>query len=140
VVAAGNNGRYQATNGYATVTSPGNDPYVITVGAMKTMGTPTRTDDLIASYSSKGRLAIDALPSRTLLRRQLADFARGAGSTLYNQYPGNRVPYNYYVNGGNTASSASYLTLSGTSMAAGVVSGAVADLLQMRPTAHSGSA
>src|SRR5712691_7546530 len=34
VVAAGNNGRYQATNGYGTVTSPGNDPYVITVGAM----------------------------------------------------------------------------------------------------------
>ena len=37
-----------------TVTSPGNDPYVITVGAMKPMGTPTRLDDLIASYSSKG--------------------------------------------------------------------------------------
>ena len=32
VVAAGNNGRYQPTNGYGTVTSPGNDPYVITVG------------------------------------------------------------------------------------------------------------
>jgi serine protease AprX len=37
VVAAGNNGRYQPTDGYATVTSPGNDPYVITVGAMKPM-------------------------------------------------------------------------------------------------------
>ena len=59
VVAAGNNGRYRPTNGYATVTSPGNDPYVITVGAMKTMGTPTRVDDLIASYSSKGPTAID---------------------------------------------------------------------------------
>src|ERR1700730_11535804 len=35
VVAAGNNGRFQPTNGYATVTAPGNDPYVITVGAMK---------------------------------------------------------------------------------------------------------
>jgi len=51
VVAAGNNGRYLPTNGYGTVTSPGNDPYVITVGAMKPMGTPTRVDDLIASYS-----------------------------------------------------------------------------------------
>jgi serine protease AprX len=40
VVAAGNNGHYQPTDGYATVTSPGNDPYVITVGAMKPMGTP----------------------------------------------------------------------------------------------------
>ena len=35
VVAAGNLGR----NGYATITSPGNDPYAITVGAMKTEGT-----------------------------------------------------------------------------------------------------
>ena len=61
VVAAGNNGRYQPTDGYATVTSPGNDPYVITVGAMKPMGTPTRTDDLIASYSSKGPTVVDAV-------------------------------------------------------------------------------
>ena len=34
VVAAGNLGR----DGYATITSPGNDPYAITVGAMKTDG------------------------------------------------------------------------------------------------------
>src|SRR5580693_3312538 len=59
VVAAGNNGRYQPTSGYGTVTSPGNDPYVITVGAMKTMGTPTRLDDEMASYSSKGPTGID---------------------------------------------------------------------------------
>ncbi len=59
VVAAGNDGRYLPTNGYATINSPGNDPYVITVGAMKPMGTPTRNDDLIASYSSKGPTAID---------------------------------------------------------------------------------
>src|SRR5438093_6371862 len=61
VVAAGNNGRDDSlgTNGYATITAPGNDPYVITVGAMKTMGTATRGDDLIASYSSKGPSFID---------------------------------------------------------------------------------
>ena len=47
------------TDGYATITAPGNDPYVITVGAMKTMETPSRTDDLIASYSSKGPTLID---------------------------------------------------------------------------------
>src|SRR2546426_3820215 len=41
VVAAGNNGRDNSmgTSGYATITSPGNSPYVITVGAMKDMGT-----------------------------------------------------------------------------------------------------
>ena len=56
VVAAGNYGRDNSNNnnGYGTITAPGNDPYVITVGAMKTMGTPSRSDDLIATYSSKG--------------------------------------------------------------------------------------
>jgi len=57
------------TNGYATITSPGNDPYVITVGAMKSMGTPTRADDQIASYSSKGPTLIDHMPSPTSSRR-----------------------------------------------------------------------
>ena len=44
VVAAGNDGRDNAygTNGYGTIEAPGNDPYVITVGAMNTLGTPNR--------------------------------------------------------------------------------------------------
>jgi serine protease AprX len=67
VVAAGNNGRYLPTSGYATVTSPGNDPYVITVGAMKPLGTPTRVDDLIASYSSKGPTVVDAIAKPDLV-------------------------------------------------------------------------
>lgn len=40
VVAAGNLGR----NGYATITSPGNSPNAITVGAMKTEGSPNRNN------------------------------------------------------------------------------------------------
>ena len=42
VVAAGNSGRddSRGTMGYATIASPGNDPYVITVAAMKTNETP----------------------------------------------------------------------------------------------------
>lgn len=61
VVAAGNQGRNDSagTNGYGTITAPGNDPYVITVGAMKDMHTSTRSDELIASYSSKGPTAVD---------------------------------------------------------------------------------
>ena len=55
VAAAGNLGR----NGYSTVLSPGNSPHSITVGCMKSMGLYTRTDDLIASYSSKGPTYID---------------------------------------------------------------------------------
>ncbi len=61
VVAAGNDGRDNTygTNGYGTIAAPGNDPYVITVGAMKTNGTYTRADDTIASYSSKGPTLFD---------------------------------------------------------------------------------
>ena len=61
VVAAGNDGRDLALNpeGYGTIEAPGNDPYVITVGAMRTMETATIADDLIASYSSKGPSFID---------------------------------------------------------------------------------
>jgi len=61
VVAAGNQGRNNSagTNGYGTVAAPGNDPYAITVGAMKTNNTPDRGDDAVASYSSKGPTAFD---------------------------------------------------------------------------------
>src|SRR6266850_769457 len=54
VVAAGNYGRDNShgTKGYGTIASPGNDPYVITVGATNAKGTATKADDRIASYSS----------------------------------------------------------------------------------------
>jgi serine protease AprX len=63
IVAAGNDGRtnYATLNGYGTITAPGNDPYVITVGAMNTKGTPDRSDDVMTSYSSKA-----PAPSTTL--------------------------------------------------------------------------
>ncbi len=101
---------------------------------MKTMGTPTRVDDLIASYSSKGPTAIDAIAKPDIVAPgNLLVSLEAPGSTLYNEYPADRVPYSYYVNGGSSASSYSYFTLSGTSMATGVVSGVVADLLQQSP-------
>jgi serine protease AprX len=135
VVAAGNNGRNQSTNGYWTINAPGNDPYVLTVGAMKTQGTPDRSDDTIASYSSKGPTLIDHIskpdvvaPGNLLVSTELP------GVTLEQAEPGNLVPYNYYMYGGSSYASSSYFTLSGTSMATGVVSGIVADLLQARPS------
>src|SRR6266567_3196166 len=44
LAAAGNQGRNgsASTEGYGTIAAPGNDPYVITVGVMKTANTPTR--------------------------------------------------------------------------------------------------
>jgi serine protease AprX len=134
VVAAGNNGRYLPTNGYGTITAPGNDPYAITVGAMKTMDTVTRADDQIASYSSKGPTFIDRIakpdvvaPGNLLVSTELP------GVTLEASEPGNAVLFNSYVYGGSSTASNQYFTLSGTSMATGVVSGMVADLLQAHP-------
>jgi serine protease AprX len=134
VVAAGNNGRYLPTSGYSTVTSPGNDPYVLTVGAMKPMGTPERTDDLIASYSSKGPTILDHVVKPDVVAPgNLLVSTETSNTTLYNTELNNRVPYSAYVYGGSASPSKFYFELSGTSMATGVVSGAVADLLQARP-------
>jgi serine protease AprX len=134
VVAAGNNGRYLPTGGYATVTSPGNDPYALTVGAMKPMGTPERADDLIASYSSKGPTLIDHVVKPDLVAPgNLLVSTETSNTTLFNTEPANRVPYSAYIYGGPSSASKFYFELSGTSMATGVVSGAVADLLQARP-------
>ena len=102
VVAAGNDGRDNSenTNGYMTITAPGNDPYVITVGAMKTEGTPTRTDDLVASYSSKGPTAIDHIVKPDLVApgNNVVSLA-APNSTLASLYPGNQTLLDYYESG-----------------------------------------
>jgi serine protease AprX len=135
VVAAGNNGRYVPTSGYGTVTSPGNDPYVLTVGSMKPMGTPERTDDLIASYSSKGPTMLDHIVKPDLVAPgNLLVSTETSNTALYKTETSNQIPYSSYVYGGSSSPSKLYFELSGTSMATGVVSGVVADLLQAHPT------
>ncbi len=130
VVAAGNLGR----NGYATILSPGNSPYAITVGAMKTEGTMTTSDDQIASYSSKGPSWIDFEVKPDLVAPgNLVDSLLAPGSTLENEYPGNVVPASSYTKP-SSAGTAGYFTLSGTSMATPVVSGSAALLIQQNPS------
>jgi serine protease AprX len=131
VVAGGNNGRDNSfdNNGYGTITAPGNDPYVLTVGAMKGMGTATRADDQIASYSSKGPTAVDHLVKPDLVAPGNLLVSLSGSGTLAAEYPANKVPKSIYTYGGSSAAGP-YFILSGTSMAAGVVSGAVADVLQ----------
>ena len=135
VVAAGNNGRDNSVGnqGYGTIQSPANDPYVITVGAMKAMGTYPRTDDLIASYSSKGPAGIDfvAKPDIVAPGNHVVSL-ESRNSTLASD-PANRVPLSYYESTNSSAPSAQFIMLNGTSMATPVVSGAVADMLQGQP-------
>jgi serine protease AprX len=136
VVAAGNEGRDNSvgTNGYGTIESPGSDPYVITVGAMKAMGTYPRADDLIASYSSKGPTAIDHIvkPDIVAPGNHVVSLL-APGSTLASDAQ-NSVPVSYYESTTSTAPSARFLMLNGTSMATPVVSGAIADMLQGQPS------
>ena len=128
VAAAGNLGR----NGYATVLSPGNSPHAITVGAMKTEQTYTRSDDLIASYSSKGPTYIDMTVKPDIVAPgNLVVSLLAPGSTLANEFPEDIVAPSYYSS--SASGPAEYLRLSGTSMATPVVSGAVALILQKEP-------
>jgi serine protease AprX len=135
VTAAGNSGRdnSQDTDGYATIQSPGNDPQVVTVGATKTNGSPTRLDDNVASYSSKGPTLIDHVVKPDLVApgNRIVSLA-SPGSTLVTNYPDYAVqPITTCVLGICTkGASGKYLRLSGTSMATPVVAGAAALMLQ----------
>lgn len=126
VAAAGNVGR--TPDGRPVVggiISPGNAPGALTVGALNTFGTPQRSDDRMAGYSSRGPTAVDGLLKPDLAAPGTRVISTAApGSYLASAYP-ERV-----VSGqGATA----YMELSGTSMSAAVVSGSVALLLEARP-------
>src|SRR6185436_17935235 len=112
VVSAGNNGTNPDTGlvGYAGVTSPGNAPSALTVGALKTLDTERRSDDLVADYSSRGPTWYDgfAKPDVVAPGHRLVSSAT-TGEELYISLPTMR---------GLTASGKATLRLSGTSMAA----------------------
>ncbi|HEY3742088.1 MAG TPA: S8 family peptidase [Bryobacteraceae bacterium] len=133
VVAAGNDGRTASTQGYGTIDVPGNSPYAITVGASNTQGELAWSDAKMASYSSKGPTMIDHIAKPDLVasgNRILS--LRVNGSTLDSQFPANEVPLSVYSSAKGGPGNI-YFQLSGTSMAAGITSGAVALVLQKNP-------
>src|SRR6185503_14106493 len=103
------------------ITTPGISPFAITVGALNTKGTPWRSDDEVASYSSKGPTLFDRLIKPDLVAPGNKILSLSApGSTLAREHP------ELVTGSGQNAR----LQLSGTSMAAAVVSGSVAVLIQ----------
>jgi serine protease AprX len=127
VVSAGNNGRTaDGRTILGGITSPGNSPYALTVGAVNTWGTVDRRDDTVTTYSSRGPTAFDlavkpdvAAPGNKIVSLE------ASGSYLAATYT-----FLHRAGSGQNA----YMQLSGTSMAAPMVSGEVALLLQGTPS------
>ena len=116
VVSAGNSG-----SGASTITKPGDDPMVVTVGAYDDKGDTNTANDAIPTWSSRGPTAQGLVkpdviaPGRTLIA------TRSYGSYVEQNNPKALV-------------SPSYIKGSGTSEAAAVTSGVAALLLNAHPT------
>jgi serine protease AprX len=130
VAAAGNNGRSALGKmQYGGITAPGNAPWVLTVGASSHMGTTDRSDDTTAAFSSRGPGAVDFGAKPDLV-------APGVGiESLSDPTSAFYLSKGPYLRAGTVATAyLPYLTLSGTSMAAPVVSGTVALMLEANPS------
>jgi subtilisin family serine protease len=144
VVSAGNNGKDANGNKlYGGISSPGIDPSVITVGAVNTFGTNTRTDDSVATFSSRGPtrgyiqtngvkkfdnlIKPDLVAPGNKLVAPLSPSSSGQSNSLITRYPS-------LAAGGGSKTADKMMYLRGTSMATPVVSGVVALMLEAKPS------
>ena len=130
-VAAGNVGKM--SDGRAVIggiTSPGNSPHALTVGAVNTKQTAARSDDVMTTYSSRGPTMIDGVLKPELV----APGNRILSSVPRDGYLPGLLPERVTGRGANV-----FMELSGTSMSAAVAAGAAALLLEAQaPDAAGG--
>jgi serine protease AprX len=116
VVSAGNAGPFNGT-----ILSPGDDPLVITVGALDDMASPSASGDEMTNFSSAGPTSPDGWDKPDLVTsgRSVVSLA-APGSTIYDNFPSARVGNANFVG-------------SGTSFSAAITSGAAALVLADNP-------
>jgi serine protease AprX len=129
VAAAGNLGRNKLGEPqYGGITSPGNAPWVFTVGASNTKGTVNRNDDTVADYSSRGPTAVNLGAKPDVIAPGTGIVSLSDPTSLFYQ-----TKSAYLLTGTLKTAYKPYLSLTGTSMAAPMVTGTAALMFQANP-------